>query len=82
MRDQAQIIQAVYEDLQSRTVNPSGTFDRSGRFYAANADLISVRAPSRAYPYSHMLACRTKKYVAKVCKKFGCVTKEDLLRHI
>jgi len=72
----------VYEMLKNRLIHPSGTFDKSGRFYAANDDLINVRTPSRAWPFSHMMACRTLKYVKKVAEKFDCETKEDLIKMI
>lgn len=76
------IIKEVYEMLKSREVHPSGEFDGGGRFYATNSHLIDVREPSRAYPYSHMSACRTLKYVKAVAKHFDCKTKEDLLSKI
>jgi len=75
---QTETINQVYAELQSRSINPSGKFDNAGRWYAENSDLISVRSPSRAWPYSQMLACRTKKYVARVATKYGCETVEQL----
>ena len=72
------IIDEVYQALKDRDIHPSGTFDNGGRFYAANQDLIFVRAPARKWPFSHMQACRTKKYVEKVCAKFDCQTLEEL----
>ena len=75
-------IKEVYQELKDRVINPAGTFDKGGRFYAENADLISVRTPSRAYPYSHMTACRTLKYCKKVAEKFGCKNAEELRAHV
>ena len=75
-------IQEVYQQLKSREIHPSGEFDKSGRWYSANQDLISVRSPSRSWPYSEMTACRTKKYVGKVWEKFGCKTKAELAANI
>lgn len=72
----------AYEMLKNREVHPSGTFDTGGRFYATNSNLINVRAPSRAYPYSQMVACRTLKYVKAVAEHFDCKTKGDILSHI
>lgn len=72
------VIQAVYEMLQNREIHPTGTFDGKGRFYATHDDLINVRAPSRSWPFSHMQACRTKKYVKAVYEKFDCKTIEEL----
>jgi len=73
-----QVIEAVYKKLKNREINPAGSFDSAGRFYALNEDLINVRAPSRAFPYSQMTACRTKKYVTKVAEKFNPISQEEL----
>lgn len=77
-----EIIKQVATMLKNREIHPSGTFDNGGRFYATNDDLISVRTPSRAFPYSQLMACRTIKYVAKVAEKFNCKSKEELLKHV
>lgn len=74
-----EIINTVYKMLKNREINPSGKFDKAGRFYATNGDLIDVRTPSRAFPYSEMQACRTKKYVGLVCAKYGCKTQAELI---
>lgn len=71
-------IDQIYTELQSRAIHPSGKFDNAGRWYAENSDLISVRSPSRTWPYSQMVACRTKKYVKRVAEKFSCQTVEQL----
>ncbi len=68
----------IYRELQGRIINPSGSFGNSGRFYAANGNLISCRRPSRAYPYSEMNACRTFKYVKKCFLFFGCKNEAEL----
>ena len=73
------IIKTVYEQLKNRQINPAGTFDKAGRFYLKHSDLVSVRSPSRAWPYSQMLAGRTKKYVAAVAEKYNCSTVSELL---
>ncbi len=75
-------IQTVYEMLKNREIHPSGTFDGQGRFYATHSDIIDVREPSRAWPFSHITACRTKKYVKAVCEKFGCTTVEELKKSV
>ena len=75
-------IQSVYEKLKNRKIHPSGSFDSAGRWYAENADLINVRAPSRAWPYSQMKACRTKKYVKAVAAKYNCETEVDLISRV
>ena len=76
------IINDVYSALKNREIHPSGKFDSAGRWYAKHDDLINVRWPSRAFPYSQMTACRTKKYVKKVAEKFGCMTVADLRAHV
>ena len=76
------IINEVYKMLQEREVHPSGTFDKAKRFIAEHDDLVNVRTPSRRWPNSHMVACRTKKYVKAVCEKFNCNSKQDLLSKI
>jgi hypothetical protein len=75
-------VKEVYKMLQEREIHPGGTFDSGGRFYAYHDDLIDVRAPSRAWPNSHMIACRTLKYVKKVYDKFKIETKEELIKNI
>ena len=77
-----EMIDAVYKMLQNREVHPSGAFDAKGRFYAKHTDLISVREPSRSWPFSHMIACRTKKYVKAVAVKFNCSTIDEILANI
>jgi|APSaa5957512535_1039671.scaffolds.fasta_scaffold34737_6 hypothetical protein len=71
-------IREVYEDLKYRNINPSGSFDNGGRWYASNTELINVRSPSRAWPYSEMTACRTLKYVTAVSNKFNCQDADEL----
>jgi hypothetical protein len=78
MKTDQNIINIVYNELQNRNLHPTGEFDKKGRWYAANDDLINVRSPSAAWPYSQMTACRSKKYVKKVAEKYGCETLEQL----
>lgn len=73
-------INEVYELLKNRVINPAGTFDNAGRFWLDNRDLINVREPSRAWPYSQMTAGRTLKYVKAVAKKFNCENDFNLLK--
>ena len=75
-------IKEVYEMLKDRVIHPSGKFDNGGRFYAENGHLISVRQPSRRWPYSQLQACRTLKYVKAVCTHYKCKTKDELLRSV
>lgn len=73
-------INEVYQLLKNRVINPAGTFDNAGRFWLDNRDLINVREPSRAWPYSQMMAGRTLKYVKAVAKKFNCENDFNLLK--
>ena len=82
VKQQRAAVQRVFEMLRDREINPCGEFDNAGRFYAEHSDLISVRSPSRRWPYSHMVACRTKKYVLAVAKEFDCQTVSELLNHV
>jgi hypothetical protein len=73
-------VKKVYELLKSRIINPSGCFDGAGRFYLEHSDLVSVRSPSRLWPYTQMNAGRTLKYVKAVAKKFDCGHDFELLK--
>jgi hypothetical protein len=70
-----------YLNRQSRYSHPDGKFDNGGRWYPSQSekcDCCNVRRPSRAYPYSLMLHCRTIKHVARL---YG-VAERDLRRAI
>jgi len=75
-------IREVYELLRDRDIHPSGAFDNAGRWYAKNSNLISVRTPSRRFPYSELTACRTLKYVKAVVAEFKCKSYKTLLRSV
>ncbi len=75
-------IREVYAMLKNREINPAGTFDSVGRFYAEHDDLICVRSPSRAWPFSEMMACRTLKYVKAIAEQFECSTKKELIDNV
>ena len=52
-------------DLKARRANPDGKFDSAGRWYPDQEySCCSVRSPSRAYPYSLLVHCRTAQHVA------------------
>lgn len=72
----------VHKRLKARVINPSGEFDKKGRFYATHAGLLSCRQPSKAWPYSQMQAARTFGYVCAVIKKFNCKTLEEVLVNV
>lgn len=78
----SEMIDIVYKMLQNREIHPSGKFDSNGRWYAKNDNLINVRSPSRRWPYSQMVACRTKKYVQKVYDKFKPKDIQQLIQYV
>jgi hypothetical protein len=61
---------ALYTARQERQDHPAGTFDSAGRWYPDaeeyRACCQDVRSPTRAYPYSYILHCRTLKHVARL----------------
>lgn len=73
-------IKSVYMSLKNRDENPRGEFDKNGRFYIIDSDLLNVRSPSIAYPYSQMNAARTAKFVKLLVNKYKCNTIDDLKR--
>lgn len=73
-----EMINQIYHELKERMIHPTGKFDSGGRWFAENSELINVRSPSRAYPWSEMTACRSKKYVKACFEKFKCKKVEDL----
>ena len=54
-------------DLQSRKINPKGSFDDGGRWYPETkfGCCNNIRGPSRAWPYSYLMHCRTISHMAK-----------------
>jgi len=60
-------IEAVAEfvGLSNRATHPDGDFDKAGRWYPHHkcACCSHIRAPSRAYPYSLLVHCRTAEHV-------------------
>lgn len=61
----------LYSDRQSRRSHPDGKFDKAGRWYPDLNERQEccrlIRQPTRAYPYSLMLHCRTALHVSKLC---------------
>lgn len=57
-----------YLDRRARKVHPAGSFDNAGRWYPHDDErqecCSAVRSPSRSYPYSYMVHCRTIGHVA------------------
>lgn len=71
-REMRRVVKAadMYLDRQYRTVHPDGEFDSGGRWYPDDAEwqpcCAYVRSPSRAWPYSKMVHCRTAEHVASL----------------
>jgi hypothetical protein len=64
-----QAVSALYDLRQARKSHPEGEFDKAGRWYPsaredADGDGSSTRSPTRAWPYSYMLRCRTRQHCA------------------
>ena len=72
-------IKKVFVMLKDRKIHPIGTFDKAGRFYLEDAELVDVRTPSAQYPYSQMTAGRTAKFVKAIAEKYKCANFEELL---
>lgn len=68
----------VYLQLKDRHKNPRGSFDKAGRFYLIDIELVDVRNPSSKYPYTQMDAGRTAKFVKSLAEKYKCQSKDEL----
>jgi hypothetical protein len=57
-----------YTDRKNRTTHPDGSTDNGGRWYPDASErqdcCAHVRSPSRSYPWSLMLHCRTAGHIA------------------
>jgi hypothetical protein len=61
-------IALLFAARKFRIVNPEGEFDSGGRWHPSdseNADFFTagIRSPSRTWPFSYMLAARTRKHI-------------------
>ena len=60
----------AYRARQSRQSHPKGTFDKGSRWYPSSEEKCDccegVRSPSRAWPWSYMVHCRTMTHVASL----------------
>ena len=65
-------INTVYRALQDRVIHPEGDFDKQGRWYPTSEEdqgvTAVIRSPSKAYPYSYLVACRSKKHVKAIAE--------------
>ncbi len=71
-----------YIKRKDRMAHPDGKFDSGGRWYASESEKQTccqgLRTPSRAYPYSQMVHCRSLAHVAHLFN----VDSKDLRRAI
>lgn len=72
-------LKEVYLMLKERKLHPVGEFDKRGRFYLEDDELVDVRPPSAAHPYSQMSAGRTSKFVKAMAEKYKVQSKDELL---
>lgn len=60
----------VYAARRRRIVHPYAWFDSAGRWYPTEKEYqdccCQIRSPSRNWPYSLMLHCRTAKHIAQI----------------
>ena len=65
-------IDAIYLCRRERLTHPEGDFDKQGRWYPSERErsnhLCGIRQPSRNWPYSYMLACRTRKHISELAE--------------
>lgn len=59
-----------YLRRKDRTENPAGKFDKQGRFYPSLEEYqdccTSIRTPSKNWPYSLMVHCRTAEHISNL----------------
>lgn len=68
-------IRELWELRRDRVQHPVGDFDSAGRWYPHKSGKCTcceyVREPSRAYPYTMMVHCRTKIHIQNLLRKRG-----------
>lgn len=64
--NQRLLARQLYQERKIRIVDPDGTFDNAKRFYPSATEMQPcckfIRRPTRAWPYSLMLHCRTLRH--------------------
>jgi hypothetical protein len=63
------LIDLIYARRQVRHDHPEGKFDNARRWYPSAQEsqgTLQVRGPSRSWPYSYLLHCRTRKHCSKL----------------
>ncbi|MDP8176367.1 hypothetical protein QJU83_02265 [Pasteurella skyensis] len=72
-------LKTVFTMLKNRELHPKGVFDKAGRFYLYDSELVDVRSPSAKYPYTQMNAGRTSTFVRAVAEKYKCNSLQELI---
>ena len=61
----------TYRKRRDREEHPDGHFDSGGRWWPSESEergcCKSIRSPSRRYPYSLLVHCRTLRHIANLC---------------
>lgn len=71
-QDQSKMHSAIetYYSRQNRQKHPEGVFDNAGRWFPSKMEkcdcCYGLRLPSRAYPYSLMVHCRTITHISNL----------------
>ena len=70
-QDYIKIAAREYLSRQNRHMHPEGHFDQAGRWYPTDEERCEccelVNAPSRQYPGSLLIHCRTARHMARLC---------------
>lgn len=70
MEDQTKSAAQMFLARQSRAQHPAGTFDKAQRWEPDASEhrpcCNSIRTPSRSFPFSLMVHCRTAKHIARL----------------
>jgi hypothetical protein len=68
-------IDELYVARKERRAHPDGKFDNAGRWEPSESEKCEccrgIRSPSRAYPYSMVAHCRSRKHVANLLRARG-----------
>lgn len=66
-------VNTEYKNRKNRLTHPTGKFDKAGRWFPSADEVAEccneIRYPSRAYPYSLLVHCRTKKHIKMLASK-------------
>jgi hypothetical protein len=72
MTDNVEIAAQIYISRRERSSHSDGSFDKAQRFYPDDDEEQSccdcIRRPSRGYPYSFMVHCRTLGHVCAILR--------------